>query len=385
MRRPGPVWLWPWCLFLLLLPFEAIWYGIGAGLAFNGLGLFSALLLFVANRDRHRLLAGRGLAVALLITALNFSIFVSIRPRDTKEYLVSIGIAYLLYMLSTTPRLKVRHLDAPLRAWAWGGAMAAVCTLMAFAAGQTVVDGRASLILLGVQTDPNFFSGELLGPFAVALTLLRQPGRRLEGAVTAAVMALGVFVTQSRGGLLAMVAVPIALLALERRWAILGALVGAIAAGYAAIIPLYGRLDLLHDPTGSGRTDIWEIGLATGFQNWWCGIGLEAFPIVAAGAPGLFSDLSLHNTYLQAFVEAGLGALLALLAVWATHWPIRKDAPWATPLQAALVGVAVISVFLHLLTYRFIWIAWILAAQAQNADPSPERPSLRRPRLAIAR
>ncbi|MNX82883.1 O-Antigen ligase [compost metagenome] len=380
-----PAWLWPWCLFLFLLPFDGFLASRGLGFVMTLLSLGAALLLALAPRSGVRGASGRSVAVVLFLLACAASSFASLNPAATQAALFLGALHGLLYLLATAAPLSLPQLRTSLRAWMWGGGVAAFCIVLAFLQGRLFTDGaRETLYLWGGQTDPNFFSAHLIFPFSLALMALKERGRRLEGGAILALCATAVMITQSRGGAIALVAIVVLSLVFARRWKTLAALV-ALAGGLLTVMATsLGRFNLQEDPSGSGRTDLWRVGIEAGFAHWPTGVGLDAFKTVAGAASGLYWYMEIHNTYLEAFVEAGLPGLITFLLILFTHFRFPRSNPLVSPIRLALIGLLLDAVFLHFLGFKVFWVGLAMAAQValtgeepQSAPPSPH------PRLSL--
>lgn len=371
-----PAWLWPWCLFLFLLPFEGVLASLGLGLAMTLLSLGAALLLAIAPRSGVRGASSRSVAMVLFMFACAASSLASIDPAATQVALFQAALHGLAYLLATAAPLSLPQLRTSLRAWLWGGGAAAFCIVLALFQGQLVTDGgRASLYLWGGQTDPNFFASELIFPFALALAALKERGRRLEGGAILALCVVAVLLTQSRGGAIALAAVLVLNLLSERRWktlAALGALVGILMSVMATSL---GRFNLQEDPSGSGRTDLWRVGIEAGFVHWPTGVGLDAFKTLAGAASGLYWYQEIHNTYLEAFVEAGLPGLITFLFMLFTHLRFPRSHPFVAPIRFAMIGLLLDALFLHFLALKLFWVALALAAQVAWGEEDPQTAS----------
>lgn len=369
--EPVPAWFLPWGAFMALIPFSGgIIEGAGLSLPYNVLGLAASVLLFLGVR-RHVPLNGRMLAVTLLVAVLAGTFFGSLDPHASREALVPIGIMWLIYLLSTSASLPERLVELGLRCWLWGGIASAAIAIGNFLSGRGDMDGRATLILFGAEMDPNFMVASLLLPFALCVHLGRHPGRRLEALGGGLILLVASILTQSRGGLLSLLVVTLLVLGWERRWRpLLVTLTLAASAGIAVTTTL-DRFNLHSDPTGAGRTEIWQVALAAGVERWPTGVGFSALPVVTAPAPGLYWSRDAHNVYVQAFAEAGLPGLLALGGVFAAHLAVRRRTGLLVATHAPLIGLLVAGCFLHLLTYKLLWAAWLMAAQAAATDPEP--------------
>lgn len=369
--EPVPAWFLPWGLFMALIPFSGgIIEGAGLSLPYNLLGLCASLLVFLGVR-RHVPVNGRMLAISVLVAVLAATFFVSLDPQASKETLVPIGIVWVIYLLVTSASLPERLVELGLRSWLWGGMGACLIALVDFLGGRTDMDGRLTLVLLGAEMDPNFFVAALLVPFALCVHFSGRSERRLEGLVGGGLILVAAALSQSRGGLMSVALVSLVVLAWQQRWrTLLVTLAVGLAAGALAVSSM-ARFNPAADPTGAGRTEIWEVAVQAGLERWPTGVGFSALPVITAPAPGLYWSRDAHDVYVQAFAEAGLPGLLALAAVFAAHLAPRRRTGLLVVTQAPLLGLLLAGIFLHLLTYKLLWAAWIMAAQAAGAQTEP--------------
>lgn len=372
-----PYWLWPWSLFLFLMPFEMLIAGLKLSLPVNALGFGAAFLMALAApriRDSgKRLLHSRYLAVTFLLLALSLSYFSSIDPAESRQLLVPVGIIWATYLLATSGSLTLTQIETSLSAWSRGGAACAFLTILCTWQGNTAVDGRGSIVLGDVVVDPNFLTAGLLLPAAMAFYFLRQPKRRMEAMLTLGLIGYAVILAQSRGGILAFIVMGMAMLAWQRRWRAIATLIIVMGLAVAFLGPMLGRFSDGADTTGNGRTEVWQIALTEGIQQGFSGIGLGAFHHVTASASGFYWSLAPHNTYLQAFAETGSLGLLALLIAMGIHLRSPQRTRLAGTILSVMLGLAVAALFLHFLTFKVLWGVWIVATQVAQA----RLPSLR--------
>lgn len=187
--------------------------------------------------------------------------------------------------------------------------------------------------LVGGGGDPNYQAAALLSAMFVTgglIGVVRRPGARLFLSLALGFIAVGVFATESRGGVFALVfALVAAFVVLPRQRArVLG---WAATAGAGLAVYLQFRPSALHRLThfgggGSGRQDEWTVAWRIFRGHPLVGIGLDNFTVqepryalqagkltdvrVVAEIPGL-----VHNTYLQLLVETGVVGLLVFLIV----------------------------------------------------------------------
>ncbi|GEM_PF-3234766 len=379
-----PYWLWPWCLFLALIPFEMLLAALKLSLPVNALGLGAALLIALAARRGYgkdgRMVLTRYVAITLLVLTMSLSYFTSLDPAETRRMLIPTAIIWGIYMLSTASALTPFQVECGLRAWFWGGGAAALFTIACTLMGHLGIDGRGTMVVGAAAVDPNFLTAAFLLPAAMGFHFLRARKTRLEALLVLGLLTWATVLAQSRGGILALLAMVLAVLVWERRWKIATALIGCLSALYLILAPLLGRFSVGTDTTGNGRTEVWQIAITEGLQQGLTGVGLGAFHHVTGSASGFYWSLATHNTYLQAFAELGSLGLLALILALGLHLRFSQRSPLARAVFSALIGLSVAAIFLHFLTFKLLWAAWIVATQTTMA-----RPPARESPLGIAR
>lgn len=369
-----PYWLLPFCAFLFLIPFEMLLAGLKLSLPVNGLGLGAALLIALAAPRGHgaawRLLLSRYVAVSALALTMFLSYFSSLDPSETRNMLIPAAIAWGIYLLTTSRALSPFQVECGLRAWFWGGGAAALFTIACSLMGIHGIDGRGSMVVGSVEVDPNFLTASFLLPSAMGLYYLHQRKRRVEALLILGLIVWATTLAQSRGGVLALFCLGGAFLLWERRWKLGLLLLACLASLYLIFAPMLGRFQAGEDTSGNGRTEVWQIALVEGAQQGPTGVGLGAFHHVTGSTGGFYWSLATHNTYLQAFAETGSLGALALLLVMGIHLRFPERSRLAGALFSALIGLAVAALFLHFMTFKVLWAAWIVATQAVTARPS---------------
>ncbi len=190
--------------------------------------------------------------------------------------------------------------------------------------------------LSGTVGDPNELATLLAAGIALSGAIIfdraNSPALRGAAIFAALVMLTGVFLTLSRGGLVALAAVVVAAMLFGgRRYRARIIVVGAtaVAAGmlfFFAVASPEARDRITAADGGSGRTDIWKVGWRIVEQEPLQGIGAGNFQesaihfVVAPGA--IRSDEYLvdapavaHNSYLQVLSETGIPGLVLWLSI----------------------------------------------------------------------
>jgi O-antigen ligase len=182
--------------------------------------------------------------------------------------------------------------------------------------------------------DSNFLAALVASALALALfayPVTRTPFARWLLLSCAFLFVTTLFLTGSRGGLVALAAFVISALsfggALRPHVFAMTLVVVAIGLGYYAFVASPDTLERVRHPAGgSGRTDIWSIALRAGEDHPFTGVGIGNFPAVKASYAAGTIDVEavrqvvdepivVHNTYLELFVELGVAGLIAFATV----------------------------------------------------------------------
>jgi O-antigen ligase len=302
----------------------------------------------------------------------------------------SLVLVYCLVAISAVDRAILRRTENALLL----GAVAAVCyglTQLLF------LGGFAQDSLAADPTAPGRFANDLLGsnveavaitlPLVVALNRAvteRGSSTKVFYGLVVALLLLGVLMTASRGGMLA-TAAAVAVLALAsagraRKAVLLYLGVGAVA---GALVWAYHPGDIAARTfqsvtSSSGRSDIWQVGLAACRQYCGYGSGWGTFPDVYANTQSLVPGARVlvgtggsyqpHNLFLLAVIELGVLGLVLLVAglgaslVQAMRLPRHRRGPSLSALTGLIVGVF----FLSSMEFKFFWMVLMMIAMNRN-------------------
>jgi O-antigen ligase len=248
-----------------------------------------------------------------------------------------------------------------------------------------LIEGRAT----GTIGDPNELAAALIVGMALAAGLMLSRGRplavRLGATAVIPICIAGVFMSLSRGGLIALLAVLLAGPLLAGRWrlAMTSLLVLVIASGllyFTQIASLPARERVSNVGEGSGRTDLWTVGLRMVRAHPLEGVGVGNFPVVSPDyvlQPGLIKRSELifstapkvtHNTYLEILAEMGFPGLLLFLGIvgtsllcalraarlWARRGAVGMEA-LARGVLLGLIGLLVADFFISEMYGKLLW------------------------------
>jgi O-antigen ligase len=208
---------------------------------------------------------------------------------------------------------------------------------------------------------------------ALVFALRGKPVLRLLTTIAVPLCVFAVFLTLSRGGLVALGASLIAAIVVagRRRGVVLGLAAAAVLATviyFGAFAPAEARNRVLELQGGTGRTDIWTVGWRMVEDQPLLGVGAGNFPVASIHyllEPGslMRTDFIVdnpkvaHNTYLNVLAELGVVGLALFLAVIAfpLGWAARAVAfaARAGDRQLEVLARAMVVVIVGLLAADF--------------------------------
>ena len=189
--------------------------------------------------------------------------------------------------------------------------------------------------LAGAGGDPNETAAAMVAGLALATALgvasRGKPLVRLACVAAGVICMLALFLTSSRGGLIALAVALIVAVFLggRRRGTMLVAALGAILVTvfyFATIAPADVRERVIHPEGGTGRVDIWTVGLRMVKDNAVQGVGSGNFTTSSIHyllEPGVLlrDDFIIdtpkvaHNTYLQILAELGIVGFVLFMTI----------------------------------------------------------------------
>lgn len=310
--------------------------------------------------------------------------FWSVNPSATARNLNVLLSLVALFTVVALVRGDRRDVDIVTSAIIAGGCLVSAYGLYLLATGRLAATSAgvtrfATAGGVGEGTDPNITAAALLLPLVLITTRLVRGRTPVAMAGALLLVLTAIFLTGSRGGLIAGAAGILTVLALERGrrllvYAVPIAVAGALAFT-AAPAGLQGRLK---EQSSTGRSDIWKVGLRGCQEHCATGSGLGTFPDVYRatlltrfdlGGHGL-KEFKAHNIWLAMVVETGFAGLLlgitgiALLLVHAGRLPrAARTGPFA-----GLVAVLVANLFLSNFVFKYFWLVLTYAVLAVLAE-----------------
>lgn len=369
------------------------------GLAISRLAAPLALLVLVIHVVRRRpvrLPDGPVLwAVGAYVAWAVVSVLWTVNPSDAFEE-GGTGFAYaslaisLIYLLAFAVLVDSDRDLRRLGAGIW--ALAVLAGTVAI--GQYVLGGYNRGV--AYQGDANFFAALQVLAIPVCIVVAgrqRTPLGRLLGYLGVGLVVGSVVVSLSRGGLIALFAVLLLVAAQphrfmfrsagDKRVALIAAGLGAALLFYGAFTDLAARSESLFTTAdeGSGRVNLWRAAESGWREHEIRGLGYGAFPSqsnrLLLGTPGVnFRAYKLrsggqvaHNAYIGSVAELGVvGLLLFVMVLLALFRSVRRSrmaaaaigdrdlASACTVTMIAVLGFALVSVFLSTETDRSLWV-----------------------------
>jgi O-antigen ligase len=324
---------------LMFLSFLAVLPTSGSLSPAKGAGLLLALAWvarFASTRHGVRdFFADHPLLSWAMLALLGWAALTLIWAPHTGPALTDISQYFLTLLLIPIAYTAVhtrRDLKVVLAAIVLGAILAALVGLVQPPDAEVVENARAT----GTIGDPNEFAADLLVGLSLGAGLAIARGSRtslrLLGLGAIPLCGLGIFLSVSRGGLVAMVVVFVVATFAAGRWRLAASLMlVTVAVGgvvyFTQFAPLPARERVLTTNGGTGRTDLWHVGLRMVKTHPVGGIGAGNYVPVSPEftlEPGLIRHTELiftkepkpaHNTYLQVAAELGLPGLLLFLSV----------------------------------------------------------------------
>ena len=382
--------IFPFGLYVAVIPFDSILFVSGSGSTIaRVLGLLSAAALLIATYHRRGPVrpgwAWLGWLLALLwisATAL-WTVDPLLTTQAVTQMLSLFGLFSVIAIYPATRR-ELTWLLAIVVVVGVGSAVYGLWDHVSVT--HAVTDNRVSFeTQSGIFVDPNHYAANFLLPIAVAVAGLlfsRSTLTRIVFGAAAAVMALGVLLSGSRGAVISLTVVLLYLgLRTKRVRETIVVVAGGI--GLSLLYPLVWQR--FTDPTqgdASGRFSVWKVAFAAAMDHfhWLYGAGFGAFPamydrVFLTVYEHDYTGWSRvgHNIIAQSVVETGVIGLALIAFAWYRTWRQpqvvpRGDTlyPWRIALEAATVGLFVTALSVDLLWFKYPWLCFSIAVLVRN-------------------
>jgi O-antigen ligase len=386
--------------FALLIPFDSIAVlgdqssGQGATTLNWYVGAGAAVILLCVGLAGGRIHRPPTAAVfwGLFIAWGALSVMWALDPDLAMQRLTTAAGLFGLYLVVVSLRATEKELRTVMLLTIMGGVVAALYVTKSFFGGTSYrLTMRASLIAVQHADDPNQFATCLLLPLALATGMFFSFRRQLAKLVMLgpmAAIAMGIFVTMSRGALVAMALMwGIFVVRSGMRWRALAPIPIFLLLLLLMPAMFFTRWDDSRTWSGAGRVGIW-MAAAHMLQHYGvAGAGLDNFTVAYnqyAGATSAFEGYgrNAHNIYLTTWGELGIVGLGLLLMAGRTQ--LRAAARAAkrsmvsrmvasVPCEAACWAMLASGFFLDILWRKVFWFSWgllavVLRMQQSNAS-----------------
>lgn len=333
--------------FTLVMFFELSPVAGGSALSFTKLAGAILLISWIASFtsrehgrntlwNRHPILT---FALIAMCTWVGLSFVWAERPQAVPAEILRLLLTAILFLILYEAIRTPKQIRMVLGAFIAGSTFAAVygvvatpdASQFAYAAGSEGLNRIA-----GTVGDPNVLAATLAAGLMLSVAMGFSKGRssfvRVLCFVAAVLCLAGVFLTGSRGGLVALAGAVLAAIMLAPRHRALAAFVGIMIAlsatyYYADLAPQAARDRLSLADGGTGRTDTWKVGWRMIKDKPVTGVGAANFQVSSIHyllvEPGALQDDTYvadkpavaHNAFIQVLAEYGIPGLTFFLMI----------------------------------------------------------------------
>jgi O-antigen ligase len=397
--------VFPYGLYILLMPYDVLLVVHSSSTLTKVLGEIAGLLcLFYCLRIRQIAPVRMPLVIVLLLMIwISLTALWTVDFDATMQWLPTyFGLALLYAALALTP-VSLRDFRFAMAIVAVSFVVAALFGIHTFyhdptlglhAENDSYEAQRVSLKYGTSEIDQNHFANAFLFPIAILIaTLLRSRWLTIKAfcALGIGLMVTAILMSGSREAMLAVGVMVLYFLWRGRDRIALLVLTGICAIAVAPFATIFiGRISRVFSSTQDGRQSIWAVGVAAVKHYWAFGGGLGTFPdvydrfylAVAQMHPDGW-ERPAHNIILHYSVELGIVGLALIVWFWVANFSMLSDIKRDHPLyddrvmvEAGLVGIAVVALFIDLFTYKYAWLVFASAAQVAYLGTTMQRVSV---------
>ncbi|MBV8370063.1 MAG: O-antigen ligase family protein [Candidatus Eremiobacteraeota bacterium] len=381
--------LFPYGLYIVLIPFDNMLKISGSGTLTKMLGIVSTLFIIVyairrkgLNQPPLTLYVWCGYVMWLLCSLL-WTNDVSTGFTDAEQI---ISLVAMYAVLAVAP-VEERDVRAVCTCIVLGGIAAAFYGMYLLHQNPVQTAGEYNRLMINVDDrtiDANHFANAMLAPIALSLVALlnaRKPLMVLGSLFALTVLIGGVLMSLSREAMLAIVLIVVVVSLFSKRRVLAAAIGAPLLILTPILVPSIGvRMSDAFKTGGAGRTGIWEVGWRIFKQHPFFGVGsggfidaynrnyLHVFQFYNAGW-----NRPPHNTLLHTAAELGVVGVLFVVTAFAVTFrqfrPIKRgDSLYdlRVAFTASLLGLALVSLFIDLLNYKYFWLALTTVAQMRT-------------------
>jgi len=293
-----------------------------------------------------------------------------------KIYIGQIGFFLILSMIPSW-RISLKSMRFGM---ILGATIAALIILILPQASLITAEGRRTIVILGSELDPNIVcSIMILGIFSLMTPLFDKNNKTNLGInlILFLIISTGIFLTGSRGGIIAIIVGFIAFVFLnmysknssKNRLKIVGTIVIIIVIiiivwnilpkelistrfSFSTILGLNENIPGVHN-----RYTIWKYALTVFSKQPLFGYGSGNFLIALSK---VYRVTAAHNMYILLLVENGIfGLSLLLIPIFWTVVKLFKIKQYIV--LSFFITILIVNISLDGITYKYFWISWLYA------------------------
>ncbi len=383
--------VFPFGLYVLVTPFDNLTTVGTFGSATKAFAILSvfALLLYQLRIRKTATPSRSNLWWIIVFSWMALTEMWAIDQQTGVQRLTSVVLLLLLYLVVAATPITRRELWITFALTIVGGTLAALYGVHLARNGLMMGDsGRLALVIENSNSfiDPNHYAASLITPICLSLMLIlraRSWVRAVPFVLIMGVMMLGIAYAASRGSVLALATVFLYFIIRSTKKIRLFVFAGIASVPLIALSPfIISRFTKAISTGGAGRLSIWRVGLRALHEYWLLGAGYANFPfaydkhLLEVFQP-YFAQWHrvAHSLIISTAVETGIFGLLLMLGAWFAQYKMlrridRHDDLYdvRVALEAALVGLFICSIFLDVMSEKYIWLAFMLIALTYTAS-----------------
>lgn len=341
------------------------------------------LLWSIAATQRSVPVSKPFIALFVLTMYLGATIFWAIDPAQAVNGFFTYLSPIVLFAVIALFPFSIKDVKIIVAATIAGALLAAIYGDQLFWQGSAVAGARLYIGWNAASSiDPNEFATALLVPIAVSLTMFvrtRAVLAKLSWLTALAALLSGFAVSGSRGATLGFVAM---VMFLSWRTRYKSQIIGVCVITALAIIasPTGQRFMESDLSNGSGRADVWKIGIASLKQYWLAGAGVGNFNqaymqyFLSVPHQPIQWDRVAHSIFVGTAVELGIVGFALVMYFWYLQFNelarVRGNT-WivdlCTALRAGLLALFIAGFSLSIMTAKYTWLAFSLVAVVRSA------------------
>jgi O-antigen ligase len=376
-------------VYVFLLPFEGV---LDSSSGVNLTKVIGALLILVLSINaafQNKLKKPNNVAIWWILFVLFCSLSMT-WAIQSGVHLMKIATPLsllLLYLITVSYKIEKREYDALKWFIFTGGLAAALILIYNYANGDfvNVYRFKSSVTFNGEETGSDFQAFYLLFPISIGILLMLEQKKKITQVlllIATFTIIMGVIATGTRGALMAISAIMIVYMKYVKKKMTLGIVLLIAILIIIPLIPQHfvSNLGNSLDDRGSGRLDIWMVGLHSLDDYWILGAGFKNFSVAYDQFVDSWPNIRVlhhilhrasHNIFLNVFVELGIfGFILLMISLIGHYRSISSrfihDDKNQVMLRAAFWGIMIQSFFLDTLWSKSFWLLWMMILMYRN-------------------